>query len=169
MTGLTRRARMPKRPNKAASPARVTSWRIPAWWLTEYFGPLELFAEQLELDGTMNVSERGIPLLLLQGGGLYYPLAEMWAMAEVFRIARLRDASCPSGEVLLRVATKLNVGQLLTLDEVMQLRRRLQDLRAFAASQSRNGMIDLIRTVCIKVEMAKREVKSVDFMQHRTD
>lgn len=147
--------------------ARIASWRVPTWWLTEYFGPLESFAKRLQEEGTVDVSACGIPLHSLPDGTLYFPVAEMWAMAEVFRIARLRDASCPNSEVLLRVASKLNTEQLLTLDDVIELRRCLQELQGFAAQQSRGGMTDLIRTARIKLEMGKREMKPIPVIANR--
>ena len=76
-------------------------------------------------------------------------------MVEVFEITQLRDASCPCPKELVRVAVKLNTGRLLTPDDVIDLRLCIRELRAYAGSQSRTSMIDLIQTARIKIEMAK--------------
>lgn len=159
-TRFTRLSRVPRRPLGAASLSRIASSRAPAWWLDEYFGPVEQFSMQLQDKGGVESSAWGVPILSLPDGRLCCPLAEMWAMAEVFRIARLRHATCPGIDALRQVAWKLSTGQFLVVDDVVALRCCLNALRAFATLQSRSSMIDIIRTAHIKLEMDKREATS---------
>lgn len=159
-TRFTHLGRVPTTPLGTASLSRIASSRVPAWWLDEYFGSVEQFSMQLQDEEGVEVSEWGVPILSLPDGRLRYPLAEMWVMAEVFRIAQLRCATCPGIEALLQVDRKLSAGQLLALDDAIELIRCLKALRAFAASQSRSSMLDLIQTAHIKLEMDKRETTS---------
>lgn len=143
------------RSNRVVSLAQIASSRMPAWWLTEYFGPLEQFAQHLYNEGCVDISVCGIPLQFLRDGTPYYPLSELLDMVNVFRIARLRNRSCPSVAAPIDITAKLNSGQPLIAGEVLELSDALRQLRAFAASQSRKGMMDLILTAKIKLELEK--------------
>lgn len=155
-TSAKGRTKTPRKTPKA-NLLRIASWPAPSCWLAEYFGPLERFAEQIQKEGTVDVSASGIPLHFLPDGRVYYPVAKMWAMAEVFGIAQLRDASCPSKGPIVRVAIKLNTGQLLTSEDVVDLCYSLRELRAYAGSLARSSMIDLIRTARIKLELGRAD------------
>ncbi|MFJ1259628.1 hypothetical protein [Cupriavidus sp. CuC1] len=130
------RSKTLRKTHKARKVARIGSLRIPPWWLDEYFGPIERFVEQIHTEGVVDASATGVLVHLLPDGRLYYPVAEMWRMAEVFRIAQLRDAPCPGSGLLMRVAGTLHTGQLLTPDDVDDLRRCVRALRAYAGGMA---------------------------------
>lgn len=156
---INSRRRLKARGNvkEAVNLEEIAALRIPEWWLDDYFGPVEYFVEHLQQGGTSDVSASDLSLHYQSAGRLYHPVSGMLSMAEVFKIAQLRDASCPCSENLFLMAEKLGAGKLLAAEEIHDLRGCLRELRAYASSQSRSHMIDLIRTACIKLELRKHD------------
>lgn len=146
-----------KNVKKAVNLEEIAALRIPEWWLNDYFGPIERFVEHIQKGGAAEVSASCLTLHYQSDGRLYHPLSGMFSMVEVFRIAQLRDASCPCSRHLLCVAEKIGAGQQLAAEEIHDLRGCLRELRSYASSRSRAQMIDLIRTACIKFEMRKHD------------
>lgn len=149
-----------KRPRKRYNPPSRTpnvKLGLQSCWLETYFGPLDRFVERLYGDGAIEIGASGVPVCLRPDGSEYDLVAGMWAIATLFEIARLRNASCPDVEPLVNVSGKLNAGQLLSLEDVGELSRCLRELRAFAASQSPSMMVDLILTARIRLEIDKQK------------
>lgn len=142
-----------RRSSKVALSRSVRKHHVPAWWLEVYFGPLQRFLEVLSSEGPLELTPSGMPVLVLANGSTYYPLAEMWRMAEVFRIARVRDPLCPDSDPLFRGATELLTGSPISAPSIAELRCCLETVRAYAATQSRSEMLDLVQTARIAVEL----------------
>lgn len=136
---------------------KIAASRIPEWWLEEYFGPLECFVEHIEKGGTLDVSASDLSLNYHADGKIYHPISGMLSMAEVFKLAQMRDASCPGSGGLFLVAGKLGAGNIPTVEEIRDFRGCLRELREYARSRSRSQMVDLIRTACIKLELRKHD------------
>ena len=151
------RLKVRRNAKKVVNLEQIAALRIPEWWLDEYFGLLERFAEHIQQGETADFYASGLSSHYESDGCLYHPVSGMLSVGEVFRIAQLRDASCPSSEHIFRVAEKIGAGKLLAAEEIHDLRSSLRELRAYASSQSRSQMIDLMRTARIKLEMRKHE------------
>ena len=136
---------------------KIAASRIPEWWLDEYFGPLECFVEHIRKGGAADVPASDPLLNYHSDGKIYHPVYGMLSMAEVFKLAQMRDASCPSSGNLFLVAGKLGAGEIPAVEEIHDLQGCLRELRAYARSRSRSQMVDLIRTACIKLEFRKHD------------
>ena len=152
-----RRLKARKKGKNVVNLGKIAALRIPDWWLDEYFGPLECFVEHIQKGGNSDVPESDLSLNYHSDGKIYHPVSGMLSMAEVFKLAKMRDASCPSSGNLFLMAGKLGAGKLLAAEEIHDLRGCLRELRAYARSRSRSQMVDLIRTACIKFELRKHD------------
>ncbi|WP_455289751.1 hypothetical protein [Cupriavidus necator] len=74
-------------------------------------------------------------------------------VAELFDLARLRYANCPSTAALHQLTNMLEADQLLGPDDLAACRACLMQLRTFAGRLTLGQLQDVVRTASIKFEL----------------
>ncbi|WP_276268935.1 hypothetical protein [Cupriavidus basilensis] len=148
------RPKKPRKPYRAGRTIARVAMRTRPWQLNAAFAPLESLLDRIERDGTLELSEAGVPVYTASGDGKAYSLvAVIQGMAEMFDIARLRDPTCPRTELLHRLAELLEQDGLLTPADIAGCHQCLAALRAYAASLPHQEMSDIVRTAQIKFRL----------------
>lgn len=109
--------------------------------------------EHLRSNGEFDVTDDGVMVYPLYGRNVPYPvLAAFHACAEMFDIARSRDPSCPDNTPLHTLVRVLETGEVDEVQVDMAV-ACLASLRAYAASQPVDALIDVAKTLEIKFRM----------------
>lgn len=109
--------------------------------------------QHLQRDGEFEITGEGVMVHRLYRSGHKFPvIAAFEACAEMFDIARARDAGCPDSAPLHRLIRGLEAGEISNVD-LDAAASCLAALRAYTVSQPIDVMADVAKTVEIKFRM----------------
>lgn len=154
--GLMRR--VPSSRKRRAGARLQMPMRLQPWLLAPVFSPVECVLEAIERDGTLTIAGTDLPVCAVPDHQQTYAVVPaLRCIAELFDLARVRDAKCPSTAALHRLASRLEANQLLAPEDLAACRACVAQLRVYAGRLTLAQLHDVVPTASIKFELDQQE------------
>ena len=151
----SKRPRHTKRQRAQSNPRLIAQ----PWKTAAVFDPLEQIIEQLERDGTVNVTTdkkmSGMPVFLNTDGKWYSSAAALEGVIQAFEIHAGRTGQPLPIKPLQQLAAKLAIGMPIFASDTDAVRAAINVLRKVGNSLTADEAAELAQAVSISAEMDK--------------